>query len=377
MDDIIYAFSLFGVFRVYTSNKEILLREKLGKQLTSLFAFLLVNHSHPIDKDKLINTFWPDSENPSNALKYAIYRLRAALKEIEEFKDIDIVISVNNAYQINPNLSVSLDTDAFENAVTIGKKNEDLDAYKNAFDIYCGVFLQGVDGGWIESDRGYFQTIALDVCNTLSLKEIKEENYELAIKYAEKGLSFDDLDERLIYVYLKALIKDKKYSQAMSYYKYASKNYYDKMGFKLENTNIGFQEILSKDSDNEISNKKERSLDPSDISGPMIVDSQTLNSIVVYLIRNSERYDINAYILTITFDSNIKNLNDIMNQCLGIFEVLFRKNDVIAKINDNQFAILFRFQRQKDTKILEEKINSRLSKIYSHSKDIMYSWRRL
>ncbi len=377
MDDIIYAFSLFGVFRVYTSNKEILLREKLGKQLTSLFAFLLVNHSHPIDKDKLINTFWPNSENPSNALKYAIYRLRAALKEIEEFKDIDIVISVNNAYQINPNLSVSLDTDAFENAVTIGKKNEDLDAYKNAFDIYCGVFLQGVDGGWIESDRGYFQTIALDVCNTLSLKEIKEENYELAIKYAEKGLSFDDLDERLIYVYLKALIKDKKYSQAMSYYKYASKNYYDKMGFKLENTNIGFQEILSKDSDNEISNKKERSLDSSNISGPMIVDSQTLNSIVVYLIRNSERYDINAYILTITFDSNIKNLNDIMNQCLGIFEVLFRKNDVIAKINDNQFAILFRFQRQKDTKILEEKINSRLSKIYSHSKDIMYSWRRL
>ena len=377
MDDIIYAFSLFGIFRVYTSNKEILLREKLGKQLTSLFAFLLVNHSHPIDKDKLINTFWPDSENPSNALKYAIYRLRAALKEIEEFKDIDIVISVNNAYQINPNLSVSLDTDAFENAVTKGKKNEDLDAYKNAFDIYCGVFLQGVDGGWIENDRGYFQTIALDVCNTLSLKEIKEENYELAIKYAEKGLSFDDLDERLIYVYLKALIKDKKYSQAMSYYKYASKNYYEKMGFKLENTNIGFQEILSKDSDNEISNKKERSLDPSDISGPMIVDSQTLNSIVVYLIRNSERYDINAYILTITFDSNIKNLNDIMNQCLGIFEVLFRKNDVIAKINDNQFAILFRFQRQKDTKILEEKINSRLSKIYSHSKDIMYSWRRL
>ena len=377
MDDIIYAFSLFGVFRVYTSNKEILLREKLGKQLTSLFAFLLVNHSHPIDKDKLINTFWPDSENPSNALKYAIYRLRTALKEIEEFKDIDIVISVNNAYQINPNLCVSLDTDAFENAVTIGKKNEDLDAYKNAFDIYCGVFLQGVDGGWIESDRGYFQTIALDVCNALSLKEIKEENYELAIKYAEKGLSFDDLDERLIYVYLKALIKDKKYSQAMSYYKYASKNYYDKMGFKLENTNIGFQEILSKDSDNEISNKKERSLDSSNISGPMIVDSQTLNSIVVYLIRNSERYDINAYILTITFDSNIKNLNDIMNQCLGIFEVLFRKNDVIAKINDNQFAILFRFQRQKDTKILEEKINSRLSKIYSHSKDIMYSWRRL
>lgn len=377
MDDIIYAFSLFGVFRVYTSNKEILLRERLGKQLTSLFAFLLVNHNHPIDKDKLINTFWPDSENPSNALKYAIHRLRGALKEIKEFEHVDIVTSANNTYQINPVLAISLDTDAFESAVGKGKKNKDLDAYKNAFDIYCGDFLQGVDGGWIESDRGYYKTIALDVCNTLSLEEIKTENYTLAIKYAEKGLSFDDLDERLIYAYLKALIKDKKYSKAMSYYKLACKNYYDKMGFKLESTNVGFQEIISNASDNEITSKKERSFDTSDISGPMIVDSQTLNSIVVYLIRNSERYDINAYVLTITFDSNIKNLNNITNQCLGIFEVLFRKNDVIAKISDNQFAILFGFQRQKDTKIIEERISSRLSKIYSHSKDITYSWRRL
>ena len=377
MDDIIYAFSLFGVFRVYTSNKEILLKEKLGKQLTSLFAFLLVNHNHPIDKDELINTFWPDSENPSNALKYAIHRLRGALKEIKEFEHVDIVTSANNTYQINPVLDISLDTDAFESAVGNGKKNKDLDAYKNAFDIYCGDFLQGVDGGWIESDRGYYKTIALDVCNTLSLEEIKTENYTLAIKYAEKGLSFDDLDERLIYAYLKALIKDKKYSKAMSYYKLACKNYYDKMGFKLESTNVGFQEIISNASDNEITSKKERSFDTSDISGPMIVDSQTLNSIVVYLIRNSERYDINAYVLTITFDSNIKNLNNITNQCLGIFEVLFRKNDVIAKISDNQFAILFGFQRQKDTKIIEERISSRLSKIYSHSKDITYSWRRL
>ena len=138
MDDIIYAFSLFGVFRVYTSNKEILLKEKLGKQLTSLFAFLLVNHNHPIDKDKLINTFWPDSENPSNALKYAIHRLRGALKEIKEFEHVDIVTSANNTYQINPVLDISLDTDAFESAVGNGKKNKDLDAYKNAFDIYCG-----------------------------------------------------------------------------------------------------------------------------------------------------------------------------------------------------------------------------------------------
>lgn len=373
-EEIIYAFSLFGAFRVYTANKEIILKDKLGKQLTSVFAFILVNHVHPVSKDKLIDTFWGDSENPSNALKYAIYRLRSSLKEIEEFKDVDIIVSSNNAYQINPNLNVSLDIDVFEDNVALGKKNNDINYYKQAFDIYCDSFLTGEEGEWIETDRAYYQTIALEICNTLSLETLKEKDLDNATKYCEKGLGFDELDERLIYTYLQTLIADKKYSKAMSYYKFASKNYYDKLGFKLESTNKGFQEILSRNSD---VSSEDVSIDSNDISGPMVVDSQTLNSIVVYLIRNSERYDINAYVLTITFNKKIKDLDKLMNKTLELFEVLFRKNDVLSKINDNQIAILFRVHKQKDIKIIEERIDSRLSKLCNHSDDITYNWRKI
>ncbi len=372
MDEKIYAFSLFGVFRVYTQDKEVLLRDKLGKQLSSLFAFLLLNHNHPVLKDKLIDTFWNDSDNPANALKYAIFRLRGALKDIEEFKDIDLIVSANNAYQINPDLDINLDVEAFESAVSYGRQNNDIESLRNAFDIYCGNYLDGVNQEWIDSDRGYYQTIMLDICNELALWEINSGSGKKAIEYAEKGLSYDCFDEKLIYAYLKALVLDKKYSQAMTYYKNISKRYFEQMGFKLESTNKGFSEILSNNGETYISSK---SVDVDTITGPMVVNSDTFNSICVYSIRNNGRYDTTAYVLTISLDKDDEHLDSIMNKFMSIFEVLFRKSDVICRINDNEFAILFRFKNKENTKIIENRINSRLAKIYT--KNIKYTWKTL
>lgn len=152
LDGVKYSFQLLGDFSVSIENTTIHLRGLLGNQLSSLFAYFLYNHTQSVSKEKIIDTFWQDSENPANALKFAIFRLRNTLKKIDEFKDIDWILTVNGGYQINENISFSLDIDAFEQNILDAKQKNDISYLENAVNMYQGSFLDGIDADWIQVD---------------------------------------------------------------------------------------------------------------------------------------------------------------------------------------------------------------------------------
>ncbi len=81
LDGVKYSFQLLGDFSVSKENTTIHLRGLLGNQLSSPFAYFSCNHTQSVSKEKIIDTFWQDSENPANALKFAIFRLRNTLKK--------------------------------------------------------------------------------------------------------------------------------------------------------------------------------------------------------------------------------------------------------------------------------------------------------
>ena len=61
-----------GSFTLRVRGKEINLGAAMGKQIASIFAYLILHRDRAVAKEQLIEIFWPDSRNPLNALKFAI-----------------------------------------------------------------------------------------------------------------------------------------------------------------------------------------------------------------------------------------------------------------------------------------------------------------
>ena len=119
-----YQFKMFGGLSVTTDGKTIPLSSQIGKQLTALLSYLICNYKQSVSKEKIIDNFWPDSENPSNALKFAIHRLRKTLETVEGLPNVEMIVTTANGYQFNPTISVELDTEAFEKAVLEAKSDD-------------------------------------------------------------------------------------------------------------------------------------------------------------------------------------------------------------------------------------------------------------
>ena len=367
-----YRFDMLGGLLLKRKGVTVDLRKELGNQLSSLFAFFLINHKVSLSKEKMIDTFWQDSENPANALKFAIFRLRNGLKKIDGLND-EFIMTSSNGYQMNEELNIVIDTEEFEKDILEAKHNNDINLFEKALKLYNGPYLEGIDASWAQIDRGYYSSLALDSYNTLANRYIDNKKIKEAIAICEKGLSFDDLDEQLITSYLRALVLNQNYNQAMTFYQHINKKYKEVLGISLESTGGSkFSAILSSGDKNATSVNK--SIDNSYISGSLIVDGSSFNSIYMYVMRNKDRIDINAYLLKIKVK---KDLLDKMDDLLKVLELLLRKSDVISKIHDNEFALLLNLRRENDEEIIEKRIKSRLSKISNNVDCIVYSWQKL
>lgn len=328
-----------------------------------------------------MDTFWPDSENPGNALKYAIFRLRSSLSKIEGMNE-EWIVTGNNGYQIQPEISYSLDIEEFENYISIAKQNDDIESYQKAIDLYSGNLLEGIDSEWIDVDRGYYKSIAVQACNTLCSFYLENKKGKEAIKIAEKGLSLDDLDEQLIAGYLRGLILDKKYNQAMNYYQYANKRYKDKLGMSLDSiAGEKFTAILTSQGKSTFDEKEKQYVRQEKVtmsaSGPLEVDIKALNAICLFVMRNADRIKISGYVLKVSVEKNNSDYKRVMDDLLSIFKLSFRKSDVIAKVNDYEYAIFLNLRDEHDTKIIEKRLISRLLKKYTNMNLIQMNWTKI
>ena len=55
--------TMMGKFTLRVRGKEINFGASMGKQIASIFAYLILHRDRAITKEQLIEVFWPDSRN--------------------------------------------------------------------------------------------------------------------------------------------------------------------------------------------------------------------------------------------------------------------------------------------------------------------------
>lgn len=199
-------------FSAYVAEQ--LVKEWKGNKSKSIFKYLILKRSRPVQADVLIDLFWQDRDLNSarKNLSQAVYLLRQVFAPFLGSKPT--IIFENNAYKISPELNIWLDSEAFvsyyekgKQLDQLGKSKEAISAYLSADLIYEEDFLlEDIYEDWSFVYRESLKQAHLDLLNRLSQVYWQNREHGQCIIYCRKLLQADncreDIYRRLMMTYV-------------------------------------------------------------------------------------------------------------------------------------------------------------------------------
>ena len=360
---------LFGGFNLYSKEKVYPLEDLLGRQLSSLFALIVLGYGKVVNKEYLINKLWQDSENPVNALKYAIYRLRASLKKIDELADIELVQTLKNGYQINMDAISHLDVMEFSQLYADRSNGTEYESLMKMFELYKGHLLNNVDGEWVDGIREHYYRQFLFVCEQLCIYELEKKHPNQVIHITQKVFENDEYNELFNGYYLKALILNNQYNAALKHYDALSKKFLQEFGYAMTNEDNELFKIISSNSENEERkniHELASSLADSDLElGAFFSEYISFKKMYQFELRNSLRTQQGSYFVLFEIRCPKAKMDKVMRYFLGVIAETLRINDVYTQINQSQVGLMLKLQNEQDAFIVIERLMGKLYKKFN------------
>ena len=192
-----------GAFRVYQDDQPVL--DWSSGKSKSIFKYLITHRQVPVIKDVLMDLFWPDipPEAARNNLNVAIYGLRQTLRKTRNH--FSHILFMNDAYQLNPSLTIWLDCDEFKDYLNAARRAEKdgnlsmaIQDYCAAEELYQGEFLEEDRyEDWPVVQRQRIQDEYLNLLERLGSIYFDAANYSACISACRKILDIDPCREQI------------------------------------------------------------------------------------------------------------------------------------------------------------------------------------
>ena len=188
------------------------------RRARDILCYIAASKQRRVAKDVLIDAFWPD-EGPAVIEKNfhpTISHIRKALNSRQSLKQ-NFIVFREGAYQLNPELSYSIDIEEFERFIAdaeTAKRAKDNEAFRRsleaAYSAYRGEFMSGVYEAWAEERRTFYSEQFNRVVSGLAKLEFAEKRWANALKYAQEVLSADPFREDMHRLIMKVLAAQSK-----------------------------------------------------------------------------------------------------------------------------------------------------------------------
>lgn len=193
---------VLGEFRLYQDDQPV--QEWPSGKGKAIFKYLLLHRQRPVAKEVLMDTFWPDSSADAarNNLNVAIYGLRKALRD--GYGDFSHIVFQDNAYRLNPEMTIWVDAEAFtaqvaqgDRARQVGDWQTAVSAYHAAEALYHGEFLsEDRYETWASLEREHLSIQYSQLLQHLSQHHLVQQAYSQSIAAAHKLLAVDPCHEQ-------------------------------------------------------------------------------------------------------------------------------------------------------------------------------------
>ncbi len=173
------------------------------RRARDIFCYLATSKHRRVAKDVLIEAFWPDEdiETVEKNFHPTISHIRKALNSQQSLKQ-NFIIFRDGAYQLNPELSYSIDAADFEDHIAkaeAAKRDKDAKRLRadleSAHALYRGQFMSGVYDDWAEERRQTYIVQFARVSAALAKLSFSEQRWSDALKFAGSVLLDDPFRE--------------------------------------------------------------------------------------------------------------------------------------------------------------------------------------
>jgi DNA-binding SARP family transcriptional activator len=152
------------------------------RRARDILFYIAASKQRRVAKDVLIDAFWPDDDPAVIEKNFhpTISHIRKALNSRQSLKQ-NFIVFREGAYQLNPELSYSIDTEEFERRIAeaeAAKRAKDNEAFRraleSAYSVYRGEFMSGVYEEWAEERRTFYSEQFMRVVSGLAKLEFAE-----------------------------------------------------------------------------------------------------------------------------------------------------------------------------------------------------------
>ncbi|NLL38268.1 MAG: SARP family transcriptional regulator [Clostridiales bacterium] len=328
-----------------------------SKKFWTALGYLVINRYRPIPQSELVDILYPgdESNNPGNALKTLIHRIRRTLEALEYVDSRRLILNVRGAYKWSADLPCEIDLESFENLCnrafySLMPDEDKIEYLLAALDIYKGDFLPMLRlKTWttpiILKYKSMFRK-ALD--NAINLLEEKGD-FETLVSICRHALKIDPYDERLYSCIIHSLVELGKNKEALKEYNLMSNLFYNQFGISPSNDlKKLYREIIKsvKIVETDLSIIQDDLTEAADISGAFFCEYEIFKDIYRLEVRASSRIGGSIHLGHLSLaakpgsDPSIKSLNYYMDKLKECITFSLRRGDVFTRYSISQFIIL-------------------------------------
>lgn len=324
-------------------------------KLAKLLAYFIYHHRRKISSSDLQELMFSEGEsnNPANALKTLMYRLRILLKN--NLRDYDFILSSHGLYYWNSEVKLIFDVDDFNSYYRLGrnksfKESVRVDYYLKAFNKYKGAFLPMLDEVKdLIIIRTHLNSQFLNIARYLIGYYYKLERYDIVEELCSITLSFNHNDETINLFLIISLVKQAKmnlakehYNQVITSFNNISNNTIHKMKYYLSLDNKGNEGKNIRAIQEDLVEKR--------VEKAFVCDYDFFKKIYQFEARKTFRKENKGTVALLTIkpkkyvEQNLDIYNRVLEDSSKILKDIIlgslRMGDIVCKYNDRQFLIL-------------------------------------
>lgn len=373
-----YYVKTFGGLEITNDNVTVNIVELFGKQLVNLLQVLLFDSEKPVQKDELIDILWPESKNPSSALKFSIFRLRSELNEIDFFKDKEVIVTTRKGYILNPNLDWNIDfveLDKAYNQINDGPELLDEKEFKIArkiFRLYQGRFYASPSQlHWILQKQEVFRQMYVKTMMRTSCYLYTQKRYDEMMLMNYQAVLIEPFNEGLHYYYMKGLVATRNYREALKYYDELNDIFLSELGTGLSKRFKQLYDIIIAD------HAKEESKDMETIMKELSSrDQQNQGFFCSYeifkyfyelLLKMSIRNEQNYYLIMLQFSDGTLDYEKIgldFDRVKRLVSSCLRSNNLFTRTSETQLLLLVDCQTEENAHLIIQRISNKFYSIF-------------
>lgn len=373
-----YYVKTFGGLEITNDSVTVNIVELFGKQLVNLLQVLLFHSEKPVQKDELIDILWPESKNPSSALKFSIFRLRSELNEIDFFKDKEVIVTTRKGYILNPNLDWNIDFVELEkayNQINEGAELLDEKEFKIArkiFRLYQGRFYASPSQlHWILQKQEVFRQMYVKTMMRTSCYLYTQKRYDEMMLMNYQAVLIEPFNEGLHYYYMKGLVATRNYREALKYYDELNDIFLSELGTGLSKRFKQLYDIIIADHAKEENKDMEtimRELSNRDQQNQGFFCSyEIFKYFYELLLKMSVRNEQNYYLIMLQFSDGTLDYEKVgvdFDRVKRLVSSCLRSNDLFTRTSETQLLLLVDCQTEENAHLIIQRISNKFYSIF-------------